>query len=262
MADISWAQLAADAGDALNPIPIGEYNAKITKAEVKFAKSGSKMFAISAKVMDGPHVNRMFWNNFTVTPDNPNAMIIFFRHMAALGLNTQFFATNPTDDQVLERLRGVEFRARLGIRAYNGVDSNQLEALFPANAGVAAPAAGVGPVVGAGVPAQPQPQAQTGVPIPGVPADPAPTQPAATPLQQAAAAIVEPAPTPPVAVGPTVEELQAQLAAMQAAAAPQPAPAAEPQPAATTDWAADAAAQAQPAATPQPAQSIGQAAPF
>ena len=237
MAEVSWADLAGQAEDALTPIPSGEYDAVVTKAEIKFASTGKKMFSISAKVTTGPHVNRMFWNNFTVTPDNPNAMLVFFRQMSVFGLPIEFFKSLPADGSgdhaIPQALMGKPFRARLSIRSWQGVDSNQLDAVMPPTAGVVAapqPAVGPQPVV-----AQPQAQPVTvpqAVPVPGVPQDAAPPQ--------------------PVQAGPTVEELQAQLAALQAAA-PQPAPVVTPapEPVATTDWAAQAQT-VSPTAEPQP----------
>jgi hypothetical protein len=255
VAEVSWADLAGQAEDALTPIPSGEYDAVVTKAEIKFASTGKKMFSISAKITSGPHINRIFWNNFTVSPDNPNAMLVFFRQMGVFGLPIEFFKSLPADGSgdgaIPQALMGKPFRARLSIRSWQGTDSNQLDAVLPPNAGVVAapqPAVGPQPVV-----AQPQAQPVTpqAVPVPGVPQDAAPPQ----PVQPAAAA-------------PTVEELQAQLAALQAqAAASQPAPATpEPAPVATTDWAAQAQqvpAQAEPQPTAsQDLNSTNPARPF
>lgn len=254
MAEVSWGDLASQAEDALTPVPSGEYQAVITKAEQKFASTGKKMFSISAKITQGPHVNRMFWNNFTVSPDNPNAMLVFFRQMSVFGMSIDFFKSLPPDGSgdgaITQALMGKPFTARLSIRSYQGTDSNQLEAVLPPSTvlgGASVPAVTPGPQPVAAQPVAAQPQPVQAVPVPGVPSQEAPPQ-----------------PQPAVAAQPTVEELQAQLAALQAAQQA-PAPTQQPEPAtpvsapaAQTDWVTQA--QAVPADAPaQPTdQSLGQ----
>ena len=267
MAEVSWGELASQAEDALTPIPSGEYDAVVTKAEIKYASTGKKMFSISAKVTSGPHVNRIFWNNFTVSPDNPNAMLVFFRQMSVFGLPIEFFKALPPDGSgdgaIPQALLGKPFKARLSIRSWQGTDSNQLDAVLPPSAGVAAPQVAVGPQPAQAQPAVVQPVVPQSVPVPGVPTDPTPPQ----PVQ----------PQPAVAAQPekTVQQLMAELAALQAqqaqaqaqpvqSPAPTPvAPEAAPpqQPVATTDWATQAQTVPQ-TAEPQPTdQNLGQAAP-
>src|SRR5689334_22188440 len=99
----SWGDLLNDAGgagDSFEPLPSGDYDFEISQADVKQTQNGKTMYAVRAKVESGPHANRLVFHNFVVSPENPNALAMFFRQLNVLGLNREFFAQNPGDHHV------------------------------------------------------------------------------------------------------------------------------------------------------------------
>ena len=233
---INWGQLMKESGGAAEPLPNGDYDCKVTRAEAAKTSNGKLMFKLTFEVIAGPHTRRKIWGNQTVSPENPTALGIFFSQMKALGLDANFFGAQPSPGQVAGAMEGRFARVNVGQRTWQGQLRNEVKSIKPAvitsDQGFAAPqVAAPAPVA---VPA-PQPQ-----PAPVQPAAPAPTPPPA-PVAQAQPPVAPPAPAPaPVAPTPAPEASQAPPAApaappvqeQQTAPAPAPAPAPQPQPAA------------------------------
>lgn len=209
----TWDELMEDAqsaGASFEPLPRGDYDLVITKAEATQAKtSGNTMYKVTCEVESGPHAKRKVFNNFVVTPDNGNALSWFFRNMKTLGLNADFFRQRPSDEQVAQALLGRRFKGTVDIREWNGEERNELKNLAPARG--AAPAGGpqqggapqsYGPSAPAPqqapAPAPPAPQQQQYAPPPA-PA-PAPQQ-YEQPAQQGAQL---PPPPPPTGGGTVI----------------------------------------------------------
>lgn len=182
MSSLNWGDLVKDAGDvgSYEPLPDGDYDLKVTEATAKVAQSGKTMFAIKAQVQNGPHAKRLVWDNLVVTPDSPGALGMFFRKMAGLGLNRDFFAQSPSNAQIEAALQGREFRAQIGSRVWNGSKKNEIKMYYVASA--ATPAA---PAASAPAPA-PAP-APAAAPAPAVAEAPAPAPAPAAPVTEAAA---------------------------------------------------------------------------
>lgn len=125
----SWADLAEQAGEdtGFSALPAADYDLKIIQAEAKQSGTGKTMFKITAEVTSGPYAKRRIWANLVVTPDNPVALNIFFRQMAAIGISKDFFATNPSDHNVAEALLDKEFRGQVVIKQYQGEDRNDIK---------------------------------------------------------------------------------------------------------------------------------------
>lgn len=147
MSSLNWGDLVKDAGDVGNyePLPDGDYDLVVTEATAKVAQSGKTMFAIKAQVQNGPHAKRLIWDNLVVTPDSPGALGMFFRKMAALGLNREYFAQAPSNAQIEAALKNRAFRAQVGSRTWNGSKKNEIKMYYVATAGAAAPAAAAAP---------------------------------------------------------------------------------------------------------------------
>ncbi|QDK02683.1 hypothetical protein PP304_gp187 [Gordonia phage Phendrix] len=137
----SWADLVEDAGDTdFKALPQADYDLKIIKSEPKQASSGKTMFAITCEVVEGPHKGRRVWSNMVVSPENPQALNIFFRQMAAIGIDRSFFATNPSDHNVAQAMEGKEFRGSIKVKQYQGNDRNEIAAFARTSRGsVASP---------------------------------------------------------------------------------------------------------------------------
>jgi Protein of unknown function (DUF669) len=164
---VSWQNLleeAAAGGGSYEPLPNGEYVVNIVEASHTTTQAGKLMFKTKMKVEGGPHDGRFVWNQFVVSPENANALSIFFSQMKTLGLDTEFFATQPSEDAIVSALQGKRCIVVLDQREWQGQMRNNVKSLKPAT--------GVAP-------------APTGV-------TPAPTAPA-VPVQGAAAAPASPA---------------------------------------------------------------------
>lgn len=220
----SWDDLLNDAGDAsggFEVMPEGDYDFVVKEAVAKTASTGRQMYVIKAEVQGGPHDKRLVWHNFVLTTDNPSALGFFFRHMAVLGLNADYFKQNPADHHVADAMVGRSFRGQLGIRKYQGQDRNEIKAFFPARgAGVGAPPAQAvaappaPPIAAPPAPAAPPPPAPSfAAPTPATaptPPPPPPAAPAPAPVAQPETPAVEPEapatqvtpPAPPPVVAP------------------------------------------------------------
>ena len=124
----SWADLANEAGDTeFSALPQADYDLKIIAAEAKNTSGGKTMFKLTTEVTSGPYQKRRVWANMVVSPENPVALNIFFRQMAAIGVDKSYFATNPSDHNVAETLVGKEFRGQVVIKQWQGNDRNEIK---------------------------------------------------------------------------------------------------------------------------------------
>jgi hypothetical protein len=155
MSTTNWAELIKKSGDAASntnyePLPDGDYELKIVKVEAVTTSTGKPMFKVTNEVQGGPYANRKVWDNLVVTHDNPTAMNMFFMKVIAMGLTKPFFESNPTDAQIEQALTGRTFRANLGLRTYEGKDSNEIKKYYSGQAAAPAPS-----TAGAAVPPPP-----------------------------------------------------------------------------------------------------------
>lgn len=250
--------------------PIGDYDFEVIDTLVKTSSSGSgnEMIVTKLRCLVGPYASKTITNNFVLTADNPSALNIFFRHMAAFGLDDSFFGQLGSQGlaPVAQALKGRRARITIGHRQWNGTNQNDIKAIQPLVGGVGVTANTVPNAVAGMVPPTsiPTPGAASAVPPP--PPPPPPTQehtspppppaglspsPASTPaLSSTTPPPPPPPPTPtppaPVSVPPSVEtvpdgytpeiwavlppDAKAAILAMQPAAAPTTAPVPPPPP--------------------------------
>lgn len=124
----SWAELAEQAGDTgFAALPAADYDLKVLTSEAKSTSGGKTMFKLTTEVTSGPYKGRRIWANLVVSPENPVALNIFFRQMAAIGIDKQYFATNPSDHNVAAELVGKEFRGQVVIKQWQGEDRNEIK---------------------------------------------------------------------------------------------------------------------------------------
>lgn len=182
MSEVNWSALKKSADNAMKPAPPGDHVVEIRKAEAVTNSSGNPMYKVQGVIVSGPAEGKTVFNNFNVTVDSEFALGIFFRHMAALGLDDAFFATGPNHAQVASALVGRRALWTLSIRQWQGQDRNQVDNIQPVT-GPLAQSVGVA-AAGPGNPTLP--------PTPKMPAGPA------TPPHVGAMTPSAPATPPPV----------------------------------------------------------------
>lgn len=125
----NWDTLTASAETekkGFDPIPDGPVTATITEASVQIAKSsGNKQFAVTTVIDSGEYKNRKVWHNFTIVPDKPKSLRIFFENMAVFGMPIDFFNANTDDNEVVHNLLGKRFEANVITEEYNGKKNNK-----------------------------------------------------------------------------------------------------------------------------------------
>ena len=132
MSSINWGDLVKDAGESASgnyePLPDGDYELKVIEASATVSQSGKTMFKITTEVQGGPFNKRRVWDNLVISPENKNALGIFFGKMAALGVPREFFSNNnPTNAQVEQAILNKTFRATIGKRTWNNDVKNEIK---------------------------------------------------------------------------------------------------------------------------------------
>lgn len=113
MADESWDDIIAEAGDAFNLPPEGEYDFVITEAEAKVsANSGNPMIETKAKITGGPHSGKAIKRFYIVRSAKTAAS--FMRHLQAVGITVDVLREQkPTLDQIAKAIVGKPFRGKV-----------------------------------------------------------------------------------------------------------------------------------------------------
>ena len=132
---VSWQNLMDEAvargGGSYEPLPVGDYSVIIDEASHTTSQSGKLMFKVKMKVQGGPHENRLVWNQFVISPESPTALSIFFSQMKTLGLTTEFFAAQPSEDAIVNALVGKCAVVTLQQREWQGQVRNEVKAVKP-----------------------------------------------------------------------------------------------------------------------------------
>lgn len=193
MTSVNWNDLQKAAGEAgFDPVPAGTYDVIIDNAAAKPTNTGKQMVAVQFKVESGPYAGKVIFNQFVLSPENPNALAFFFRHMNAIGLSSEYFSTNPPLERVAADLTGRRCRVSVSIRRWNDTDRNNVDAVAPPLGG---PAASPPPPPPGSAPAP------SVTPAPSTSSSPAPAP--APPVPPAASPSSAPATPPP----PSLDEL-------------------------------------------------------
>lgn len=202
MTFVNFSDMLKAAGEApgFTVIPAGDYDVVVDTASHKTTSSGKESIAVQFKVENGPHASASLFWQAVLSPENPNALAFWFRHMAALGLTEAYFQANPPLPRVAADLIGRRCRVAVGIRQWEKQDRNEVKSVMPSDGN------GPPPPPAAGTPGVPSvtpsasPRASSPAPaIPGVPAVP-PAMPAPSASEQAtgtAPSVTPTAVTPP-----------------------------------------------------------------
>lgn len=171
MALNTWAQMVADAPESagFSLLPEGKYPLKVVKVEIRTSNNtGKEGFNLTTEVISGEYKGRKVFQTLWISPENPQAMSIFFANLLALGIPREFFKRNPSNAEVMQAINGSSFLGTVTIRTWNGKDSNDLK-YFDKLEGDAAFAGGGAPDPLAGF--APAPSASpTPAPLPSTPA--------------------------------------------------------------------------------------------
>lgn len=188
---VSWGSLKKTAEDAIKPLPADWYDVTIEKAEATTSSTGKPMIKIMLTVDSGPMAGqRKIPTQFTVSPESPFALTMFFKQLAAFGLGDAFFSSLQGADQELEigiqtiaaNLLGRQARAKIEPRAYQGVErDNCSEFAIKPGAGIVANAMVVGTAGGPPIPPSGPPTPQSTPPVPTYTGPPNPGATGATP---------------------------------------------------------------------------------
>jgi hypothetical protein len=192
VSEIDWSALQQEAKTA-GVIPAGDYPAVIISAEAKTSSTGKPMVSFKARVTDGPQVNKPIWSQFVVSPESAMALRMYFLQMAAFGLDSEFFAQNPTMADVARNLVNRAAIFKLSIRQWQGADRNQVDGVSAIPAGAPLPpgvATGPGTVSAGG----PTSMAPMNALTPAGPPVPTATTPTTTPTTPAAPNVQDEAP--------------------------------------------------------------------
>lgn len=130
---VNWKDLMQASGGSFEPLPVSDYEVEVIKAEAASTSTGKLMYKMTMNVVSGPHTNRKVWTNQTLSPENPNALAMFFNAMGALGLDADFFNTNPSPDAVAQALVGRYAVVSLKQREWNGSMRNEVTAIKKSN---------------------------------------------------------------------------------------------------------------------------------
>lgn len=136
MSSIPFSQLQkmAEESGIGQPIPAGRYTVKAVEATAEKTKAGDKdKITVKFSVLDGPHANRKVFNQYVISPDNPNAIAFFFKHMAAFGLTGDFFASEPSMSQVAGAIKDKVVDVDVIIDNYGGEDRNKVKNTYPSS---------------------------------------------------------------------------------------------------------------------------------
>lgn len=182
MAEIDWASMHKEATTNIE----GDFPVVIVEAKAAKTQNDKEMIRYKAKIESGPYAGRTLTGQFTISPESPVALRIFFQQMAVLGLDAAFWAANPNapTEQVAKTLEGRRAVGVVGVRKWQGQDREGIEGWKPALGGPGtASIAALGGLSGG--PAGLSAGTSLGVSTPVSPAAPSPTAtPATTPVTE------------------------------------------------------------------------------
>lgn len=160
MSSFSFSEMydeAVKAGAVSTNPPDGTYDFEVIGANASTTQSGDPKFGIQFKVASGPHAGKSFWDNVSFVPprgDKAGNLAISFRTMSSFGIDGEFFSTNPTAEQVKERILAIPpFTAEFKTVEKNGYTNVRFSRIKIKDGAAPAPATPQGGVPAFQVPA-------------------------------------------------------------------------------------------------------------
>lgn len=256
MSELTFGQMREEAKkQGFEPIPIGTYNFKIEKANIKKGSGGNSQIQIKIVVMDGPLAGQNTVTRLVFYKNDGDVNGMVYRQLKSLGIGDDHPVWAQVDAVGLEQgigsiaqlVVGGMFVGDIDHQIWNGENRDNLKNMKPYGSGGLVPTGPTGvagavptaPVAPAPAPVAPVPVVAPVDPVPVAPVDPVPVAapvapaPAPVPPAPATAPPLAPAPQPvveeaaiPVAPAP----MEAVTSAPDPIPAPQPVPVAAPVP--------------------------------
>lgn len=114
-------------------IPDGDYIITVRDCTATKTSTGKDMLKLSTKVLVGPNKDATVLTNQTLSPENPVAVAIFLKFLAAFGLDEDFLASLPPREDggpdmaaVARALKGRVAVATVGHHEWNDEDRNDI----------------------------------------------------------------------------------------------------------------------------------------
>lgn len=121
------------------PVPAGNYNVVVEKAEVSPTKTGGEMIKVQLKILDGDQAGRNIFDQFNIKNANPQAVQIGLGQLK--GLLKAFGFANPNQLGSCSDMIGLKGTVATKIEESPGYDPQARVKAYKALAG-AAPVAG------------------------------------------------------------------------------------------------------------------------
>lgn len=205
MVDIDWNTLMKDAQGQAQPVPVGMYNVIVKTAQSAMSSTGKPMIRVKYMIEDGPHMGRHISTQFVISRENGTALGIFFRQMDAHGFDSNFFAANPSFEQLAANMEGRRVQIKAGHNTYQGVTRNSVDNVMPPLGAPNVAPTGVGNVL---MPVGNMASSQASGPQPQMPAASSPTLASVAPTSEYEAAtgqaLSQPQPQMPKSAAPTL----------------------------------------------------------
>lgn len=132
MPSASWANLVkeADVSDDKVVDP-GEYDLVLKGVKVKETKAHDPMYNCRYSIENGPHAGTTVWDNIIIfqAADKQQALRIHLRKLFTLGADSQFLASEPTDDDIIKKIVGARVIATLEIDEFGGSPRNNIKSM-------------------------------------------------------------------------------------------------------------------------------------
>ena len=112
-------------GQGFDPIPEGDYDLTIIKAEEKKTKSGDNMVNITTEVVGGEYEGRKVFHNVVFLPKDHRAAGMSKHFLKVIG--QPFEGVVEVDPEAWE---GAEFRAHVKIVDYKGKLKNEIDEVY------------------------------------------------------------------------------------------------------------------------------------
>jgi hypothetical protein len=130
MADFNYQSLVQEAKASgtttdYEPLPAGDYNVVVEKAEATNSKKGDPQLVVTFVVQDGVHAKRKLWHRLTFIPGNGVGLAINFRQLDALGA-TPLLEQGGSLAQVAGFLTGKSATVAVKQREWNGKMQNDV----------------------------------------------------------------------------------------------------------------------------------------
>jgi len=154
MSSLNWRDIVSAADEEAAPVPDGEYDAVLDRADVVESSTGKEMFACTFHIDTGPYKGKVLKRNIVISTENPRSLIVVIRHLQALGLPKEWVSDAPGTGAIAAELPGRYCTLKVGKGKGQYSDRSEVTDIQPPRQGVTnalpgtrpAPATGLGQV--------------------------------------------------------------------------------------------------------------------